>query len=757
MRGYVSKIDGSVQPYGLVVPPSYSPTAPHRWRLDLWYHGRNETLSQLNFLTDREKSPGEFSPRDTIVLHLYGRYCNASKFAGEVDTFEALDAVRRAYPIDENRILVRGFSMGGASVWHIAAHYPGLWAAAAPGAGFAETARYQKMKLEGPGAPPWWEQKLFHYYDATDYAANFFNLPVIEYHGEIDPQQQAGDVMAQAMAEEGMRLARIEGPGTQHKYEPGAKIELAREIDAIAARGRDPWPRKVRFTTFTLRYNNSYWVTLDSLGRHWERARVDAEVAGDSAITVTTANVTALTLAFGPGGCPLDLTRKPAVTVDGQKIAAPSPGSDRSWSAHFRRAGDRWTLVETAAASGMHKRHGLQGPIDDAFLDRFIFVTPTGAPFHDAVGRWAAAEEKRAIAEWRRQFRGDAIVRDDRDITDADIASANLVLWGDPSSNRVLARIADRLPVRWTAEGIVAGANRYPAATHARDPDLSQSAQPESVRGAEQRVHFPRSGLHVEFAADAQSCPITPWSTSPRRPTAAFRARSCSPDSSTRTGRCSRSSGGSFAAEIPASHRIGREECGRSAGHLPAPDRRKRSPRCARGWRCARSANSATVRCEASRSASRIFSRRRGWPPSSALRLYEGRKGECDAPVVTSLRRRGAILLGKTRTTAFASFDAAATRNPRLPGHTPGGSSAGSAAAVAAGMVPFALGTQTLGSVLRPASFCGVCGFKPTSGLLSTEGVMPFAPSLDTVGLFTESAADMAGLWSRATGERSGG
>ena len=122
--------------------------------------------------------------------------------------------------------------------------------------------------------------------------------------------------------------------------------------------------------------------------------------------------------------------------------------------------------------------------------------------------------------------------------------------------------------------------------------------------------------------------------------------------------------------------------------------------------------------------------------------------------MVGGLRRTGAVLLGKTRTTAFASFDPAPTRNPRLPGHTPGGSSSGSAAAVAAGMVPFALGTQTLGSVLRPASFCGVCGFKPSFGLLPFEGVMPFAPSLDTVGFFTATAADMAELWSRGFGGR---
>src|SRR5947199_7414073 len=127
--------------------------------------------------------------------------------------------------------------------------------------------------------------------------------------------------------------------------------------------------------------------------------------------------------------------------------------------------------------------------------------------------------------------------------------------------------------------------------------------------------------------------------------------------------------------------------------------------------------------------------------------LYKGRKGDRDAHLITHLRDAGAMLLGKTRTTAFASFDPAPTRNPRLPGHTPGGSSSGSAAAVAAGMVPFAIGTQTLGSVLRPASYCGVCGFKPTYGLIPFDGALPFAPSLDTVGFFAETARAMQWFW----------
>ena len=144
----------------------------------------------------------------------------------------------------------------------------------------------------------------------------------------------------------------------------------------------------------------------------------------------------------------------------------------------------------------------------------------------------------------------------------------------------------------------------------------------------------------------------------------------------------------------------------------------------------------------------------RGMATEYGSALYAGRKGERDAAVIADLRSTGAVLLGKTHTTAFASFDPAPTRNPRMAGHTPGGSSSGSAAAVAAGMVPFAVGTQTLGSVLRPASYCGVCGFKPSFGLLSVDGVLPFAPSLDTVGLFTETAADMAELWTRGFGGR---
>lgn len=127
-------------------------------------------------------------------------------------------------------------------------------------------------------------------------------------------------------------------------------------------------------------------------------------------------------------------------------------------------------------------------------------------------------------------------------------------------------------------------------------------------------------------------------------------------------------------------------------------------------------------------------------PTGYGSQLYAGHRPAMDAAIVTALRQAGAFIVGKTTTTEFATHPPTATLNPRAAGHTPGGSSAGSAAAVAAGLVPIALGTQTLGSILRPASYCGVVGFKPTHGWFPLAGMKGLAASLDTVGFL---AADV--------------
>lgn len=130
-------------------------------------------------------------------------------------------------------------------------------------------------------------------------------------------------------------------------------------------------------------------------------------------------------------------------------------------------------------------------------------------------------------------------------------------------------------------------------------------------------------------------------------------------------------------------------------------------------------------------------------PTAYGSRVYAGNVPRADASCVAVLRDAGAIVAGKTVTTEFAYFTPGTTANPADPAHTPGGSSSGSAAAVADCMVPLALGTQTAGSVTRPASYCGVFGFKPTYGRMNLTGIKPFSPSLDTLGFFSRSIDDV--------------
>jgi Asp-tRNA(Asn)/Glu-tRNA(Gln) amidotransferase A subunit family amidase len=131
------------------------------------------------------------------------------------------------------------------------------------------------------------------------------------------------------------------------------------------------------------------------------------------------------------------------------------------------------------------------------------------------------------------------------------------------------------------------------------------------------------------------------------------------------------------------------------------------------------------------------------FPTECGTAIYRGRRPGRDAACITALRAAGAVILGKTVTTELAYFAPGPTRNPHDLTRTPGGSSSGSAAAVAAYMVPAALGTQTAGSLVRPGAFCGVVGFKPTHALLSLQGVHPFAPSLDTLGVLVREVADV--------------
>lgn len=500
VRGYISRIDHTVQPYGLVIPETYDTEHSVPTRCDIWFHGRGETLSEVNFLAERMQSTGQFAPANTIVLHPYGRYCNAFKFAGEVDVLEALQDVQSRYRIDEDRISVRGFSMGGAACWQFAVHYPDMWFAANPGAGFSETPRFLNVFQQEKLQPMPWEQTLWNLYDCDKYAVNLQHCPTIAYSGEVDKQKQAADVMEEALLKEGIRLRHIIGAGMGHKYDDLSKQIVEAGMSSLAKKGRDTLPMNVQFAMHTLRYNRLHWLTVDELGQHWKPARISARVMQNGAdkdsaeplvIGVECHNITAFSVDFPAGAFPVTANgaEQTAIKVQigpmnpsGDALHANSPAAnaevgrtvllvDGPWSdgsLSFRvRFDESGTWVLGARPESLRKRHGLQGPVDDAFMDSFVFVRPTGAAANAALGKWADDELTRAIEHWRRHFRGDARVITDTELTDELIESANLVLWGDPQSNVVLAKIADKLPISWTGETIAVGSQSYQSANHA--------------------------------------------------------------------------------------------------------------------------------------------------------------------------------------------------------------------------------------------------------------------------------------------------
>lgn len=478
VRGFVSKLDGSVQPYGLVIPKSYDVKRSESYRCDIWLHGRGENLSELNFLRDRMNNVGTISPRDVFVLHPYGRYSNAFKFAGEVDVLEALASAQRRYRLDRKRVAMRGFSMGGAGAWQLAVHYPDRWFAANPGAGFSETPEFLRVFQKETLKPTPWERTLWQWYDCPVWVGNLKGLPTVAYSGELDSQKQAADVMAAAMESQGMQLRHIIAPDTKHAVTPEARDEIDRRLEELDNNGGFmSGVEGIDFATCTLRYAKHSFLTVDELEEHWKLGQIHVSLNGEARFKAK--GITAFTIDSLPTYT-LDNEAIEVIVEEGLPGAAADDlnseeyslgsiplQSDRSYKFSAHKIGDRWHLGPRTNETGLRKKPGLTGPIDDAFLDSFLFVSPTGKAWNEQPAAWSSSELTRAKEHWRRHFRGVARTKDDKQVTPDDIAKHNLILWGDPGSNAVLAQIADKLPIKWTAEQIQAGPRSFAAKDHA--------------------------------------------------------------------------------------------------------------------------------------------------------------------------------------------------------------------------------------------------------------------------------------------------
>jgi hypothetical protein len=476
IRGYESKVDGSFQPYAVIVPEDVNLADPdRRVRLDVVLHGRGNTLNEARFIVEHDGKPAPAPPEDAgkITLHVFGRTNNAYRWAGEADVFEAIEAVKRRYKIDERRMVLRGFSMGGAGAWHLGLHHPSLWSSVEAGAGFSETRDYAHLK-EIPD-----DQELaLHIYDADDYAGNAFNVPIAGYGGEDDPQRQASINIENALKSLGYEMQteglltrgtgidflRVVGAQMGHKVDPPSAQVLKAFHDERAVKGLDRSPRRIKFTTYTLKYNQAPWLAVEAVQEHYKRAHVDAEIQGETVIIHEIENVAVLSVFRQMGE---------TIRLGGHEFPLESAVGGLLPDVYFRLIGGQWGLMDYEHSRAFEentehsKRHSLQGPIDDAFTAPFLCVVGTGTAWSPAVQEWTEGRLKRFADDWRQYLRGEVRIKKDTEITPDDIERYHLVLFGDPGSNRVLARLLKDLPLRWTEQEIQLGGQTFDAWTHA--------------------------------------------------------------------------------------------------------------------------------------------------------------------------------------------------------------------------------------------------------------------------------------------------
>lgn len=450
LRGFRSQVDGSFQPLGIELPQGWR-QAKEELPMYVWLHGRGEKNTDLHFITERLDRIGQVKRDDAIIIHPFGRQCVGYKSAGETDVMEAIEFACTEYPVDRQRIVLMGFSMGGAGVWHLAAHHTDTFVAASPGAGFAETAQYQNLQPEN--YPPEYEQLLWKVYDVPGYVRNLFNIPVVAYSGENDKQIQAATVMEEAYQSQGQVLPHLIGPGMGHKYHPSTLAEIVRRMEAAASAGQPQSPDRLHLQTQHLRYSSRRWIQVAGQIRQYKDTRVDAiHTPQDAASSwqLSTINVSRLAL---------------FASTDG-----PQPGESVAVDEKVFQMPDGQLLLETAdgdwratpSFSGLRKQRGLSGPIDDAFLDPFLVVVPSVKIENKNIQLWTQCELGNFADRWTALFRGDPRMKLDTEVTAKDIAKYHLICWGTPESNSVIGRAfqlgkQQDWPLRWNKATVQVG------------------------------------------------------------------------------------------------------------------------------------------------------------------------------------------------------------------------------------------------------------------------------------------------------------
>jgi hypothetical protein len=302
------------------------------------------------------------------------------------------------------------------------------------------------------------------------HAVNVLDVPLVGYAGANDAQLASSKSIRTQLEKEGYNFNYVSdvyslgkdidalflaNPGQAHSHATGVTLQAINEFSNLNFTHGRVVPDRIRFVTFTTRYNQDYWITVDGMQQQFDQARVEA--TRDSAkanYTVTTSNVSRLVLR--------DMAAAKKIAIDGDNVDFKPANSILL----VRNATGHWQQGDPAADTGLRKQHNLQGPVNDAFFDAFLCVTPTGTPFNAIADARGKQELERFSAMFTKDYCGLARTKADTAITPDDIANNNLVLFGDPGSNKILAQIADKLPIKWTKDSIVVGDKTYSAADH---------------------------------------------------------------------------------------------------------------------------------------------------------------------------------------------------------------------------------------------------------------------------------------------------
>jgi hypothetical protein len=314
----------------------------------------------------------------------------------------------------------------------------------------------------------------------VDYALNAWNVPIAGYGGEDDLQLQASTNIVNALKSlgftlktegletrgEGIDFLRVVGEKMGHKVDPPSAKVLKAWHDEHAMKGVNLAPKRIRLATYTVKYGKGAWLSIEAMNEHYKRAEVDAEVRGLKVMVSKVENVSVLavdrhagqSIVLGNEEFPLESAVKGLLpNVYFQAKAGPN-GGWREMDYNESRA-----LEEN---SERRKVRGVQGPIDDAFTGPFLCVKGTGEPWNAAMGRWSGSRLDQFASDWTKFLRGDIRVKSDTEVTPEDIENSHLILFGDPGSNRLIARVLEGLPISWTRAELMLGGERYTASDH---------------------------------------------------------------------------------------------------------------------------------------------------------------------------------------------------------------------------------------------------------------------------------------------------